>query len=115
MTLGYDQPLYFLPSDHRGSFKTGLFGWKGELTPAQTKRVSEAKQVIYDAFEFAIAEGDRRAKGGDSGRRTVRSRDPALEKKVNEWLMTAASVAGFTGFAVGRTAFRRSQGAIGSL
>ncbi len=27
------------------------------------------------------------------------------EKKVNEWLMTAASVPGFTGFAVGRTAF----------
>ena len=37
MTLGYDQPLYFLPFDHRGSFKTGLFGWKGELTPAQTQ------------------------------------------------------------------------------
>ena len=57
MTLGYDQPLYFLPFDHRGSFKTGLFGWKGELTPAQSQRVSEAKQVIYDAFESAIADG----------------------------------------------------------
>ena len=57
MTRGYDKPLYFLPFDHRGSFKTGLFGWKGDLSLTQTQRVSEAKQVIYDAFETAIAEG----------------------------------------------------------
>jgi len=25
MTHGYDRPLYFLPFDHRGSFKTGMF------------------------------------------------------------------------------------------
>ena len=32
MTLGFDCPLYLLPFDHRGSFETGLFGWKGGLT-----------------------------------------------------------------------------------
>ena len=26
-TLGYDQPLYILPFDHRGSFVTKMFGW----------------------------------------------------------------------------------------
>ena len=35
-TLGYNQPLYILPFDHRGSFETKRFGWHGDLTPAQT-------------------------------------------------------------------------------
>jgi len=25
-TIGFDQPLYILPFDHRGSFKTKMFG-----------------------------------------------------------------------------------------
>jgi len=29
--LGFERPLYILPFDHRGSFQTGLFGWKGTL------------------------------------------------------------------------------------
>jgi 5-dehydro-2-deoxygluconokinase len=29
MTVGYDRPLYVLPFDHRGSFQTKMFGWKG--------------------------------------------------------------------------------------
>jgi 5-dehydro-2-deoxygluconokinase len=57
MSLGYDKSLYFLPFDHRASFKTGLFGWKGELTSEQAQRVADAKQVIYDAFEAAVADG----------------------------------------------------------
>jgi hypothetical protein len=36
MTLGHNQPLYILPFDHRGSFRTGMFGWKGALSPEQT-------------------------------------------------------------------------------
>jgi 5-dehydro-2-deoxygluconokinase len=35
-TLGYDQPLYILPFDHRGTLQTNMFGWKGSLTPEQT-------------------------------------------------------------------------------
>jgi len=31
-TLGYNQPLYILPFDHRGSFETKMFGWHGDLT-----------------------------------------------------------------------------------
>ena len=57
MTLGYNQPLYVLPFDHRGSFETGMFGWKGALTPEQTAQIAEAKQVIYDGFKAAVAAG----------------------------------------------------------
>jgi myo-inositol catabolism protein IolC len=57
MTLGFDQPLYVLPFDHRGSFETGMFGWKGALTPEQTAQIAEAKRVIYDGFKRAVAAG----------------------------------------------------------
>jgi len=30
-TRGFDKPLYVQPFDHRGSFETGMFGWKGAL------------------------------------------------------------------------------------
>jgi 5-dehydro-2-deoxygluconokinase len=64
MTIGFDQPLYILPFDHRGSFQTKMFGWKGTLTPAQTAEVAATKQVIYDGFKFALAGGVPQAKAG---------------------------------------------------
>ncbi len=57
MARGYDRPLYVLPFDHRGSFETGMFGWKGALTPEQTAQIADAKRVIYDGFKAAIAAG----------------------------------------------------------
>ena len=54
---GFNQPLYILPFDHRGSFETKLFGWHGALTPEQTAEIAAAKQVIYDGFTSAIAAG----------------------------------------------------------
>jgi myo-inositol catabolism protein IolC len=57
MTLGYNQPLHILPFDHRGSFQTGMFGWKGALSPEQTAQIAAAKQVIYDGLKAAIAAG----------------------------------------------------------
>jgi 5-dehydro-2-deoxygluconokinase len=57
MTLGYNQPLYILPFDHRGSFQTGMFGWKGALSPEQTAQIAAAKQVIYDGLKAAVAAG----------------------------------------------------------
>ena len=36
MAVGYNKPLYILPFDHRGSFQTKMFGWKGTLTAEQT-------------------------------------------------------------------------------
>jgi len=61
MTIGFDQPLYILPFDHRGSFQTKMFGWKGTLTATQTAEIAATKQVIYDGFQAA---GVRKDKAG---------------------------------------------------
>src|SRR5438552_3768731 len=63
-TLGFDQPLYILPFDHRGSFVTKMFGWHGDLTPEQTADIAAAKQVIYDGFKAAVAAGVPKEKAG---------------------------------------------------
>jgi 5-dehydro-2-deoxygluconokinase len=63
-TSGFDQPLYVLPFDHRGSFQTKMFGWEGTLTPEQTAQIAAAKQVIYDGFEAAVAGGVPKEKAG---------------------------------------------------
>ena len=57
MSIGFDRPLYILPFDHRGSFQTKMFGWKGTLTAEQTAEIAAAKQVIYDGFKAAVAGG----------------------------------------------------------
>lgn len=64
MPRGYDQPLYVLPFDHRGSFQSKMFGWPGELTPEQTAEISAAKQVIYEGFLAAVAGGVPQARAG---------------------------------------------------
>jgi myo-inositol catabolism protein IolC len=62
MNIGYDKPLYVQPFDHRGSFQTKMFGWKGKLTEEQTAQIAAAKQVIYDGFKAAVAAGVRKEK-----------------------------------------------------
>jgi myo-inositol catabolism protein IolC len=64
MALGYNKPLYILPFDHRGSFQTGMFGWKGSLSPEQTAQIAAAKQVIYDGFRAAVAAGVAKERAG---------------------------------------------------
>ena len=64
MNRGFERPLYILPFDHRGSFETGMFGWKGALTPQQTAEIAAAKQVIYDGFKAAVAAGVSKGKAG---------------------------------------------------
>ena len=61
---GFDRPLYVLPFDHRGSFETGMFGWKGALTSEQTAQIAATKQVIYDGFKTAVAAGVHKEKAG---------------------------------------------------
>src|ERR1700757_1133748 len=63
-THGYDNPLYVLPFDHRGSFETGMFGWEGALTSEQTAQIAAAKQVIYDGFKAAVDQGVPKDKAG---------------------------------------------------
>ena len=62
--IGFDKPLYILPFDHRGSFQTKMFGWKGALTAEQTAEIAAAKQVIYDAFKAAVQDGVPEEKAG---------------------------------------------------
>jgi hypothetical protein len=55
MNLGFNKPLYIQPFDHRASFQTKMFGWKGALNEEQTAAIAAAKQVIYDGFKAAVA------------------------------------------------------------
>src|SRR5438132_14115979 len=64
MAVGFNKPLYILPFDHRGSFQTKMFGWKGPLTAEQTAQIAAAKQVIYDALKTAVAGGVPKEKAG---------------------------------------------------
>src|SRR5262245_4390159 len=62
--LGYERPLYILPFDHRGSFQTGLFGWKGALSPEQTARVATSKAIIYEGLLAAVADTVAKERAG---------------------------------------------------
>jgi myo-inositol catabolism protein IolC len=64
MPRGYDRPLYIQPFDHRGSFQSGLFGWKPPLNDAQTAEIAGSKQIIYDGFRSALAGGAPAEKAG---------------------------------------------------
>jgi 5-dehydro-2-deoxygluconokinase len=54
---GDDRSLYLLPFDHRESFETGLFGWKGSLSDEQTSQIAAAKELIYEAALRATQSG----------------------------------------------------------
>src|SRR5215813_12382267 len=62
--LGYDNPLYILPFDHRSSFELKMFGWGEDLTPEQAAEIAGAKQVIYDGFKAAVEAGAPKEKAG---------------------------------------------------
>jgi myo-inositol catabolism protein IolC len=63
--VGFDQPLFILPFDHRGSFQEKLFGITGRApTPEETQEIAGYKHVIYQGFEKAIQAGVPRHKAG---------------------------------------------------
>src|SRR5262245_49801711 len=55
--LGYTDPLYILAFDHRGSFQKKMLGIAGDPTPEESTRIVDAKRVIFEGFERAIADG----------------------------------------------------------
>ena len=59
---GYDQPLYILPFDHRGSFETKMFGWNEPLDGRADR-------------------GDRRGQAGDLRRLQGGGRRPACRRR----------------------------------
>jgi len=57
MALGYDGKLYILAFDHRGSFQKKMFGIEGDPTPEETATISDAKKLIFEGMEKAVASG----------------------------------------------------------
>ena len=58
------KPIYMLAFDHRASFSRDLLGIPGDPTPAEALAVGEAKRVIYEGFELALAGGVPRGSAG---------------------------------------------------
>jgi myo-inositol catabolism protein IolC len=56
MGLGYDDKLYILAFDHRGSF-VKRFGFEGDPTPEQTEQLTGGKHLIFEGLEAALARG----------------------------------------------------------
>jgi myo-inositol catabolism protein IolC len=59
MQRGYDQKLYILAFDHRGSFQKKFFGIEGAPDPEQTAMIADAKHLIFEGMMQAIADGAR--------------------------------------------------------
>ncbi len=62
--IGHTDPLYLLPFDHRHSYLTGMFGFEPPLDVEQHARVVDSKQLIYEGFKLAIAQGVPAAHAG---------------------------------------------------
>lgn len=63
MRVGYDRPLYILAFDHRSSFEE-LAAKAGIPAEEREGRIREAKRVIFEGFERAIARGAPRDAAG---------------------------------------------------
>jgi myo-inositol catabolism protein IolC len=57
MNLGYDQKLYILAFDHRGSFQKKFFGIQGEPDAEQTAIIADAKHLIFEGLLQAVGGG----------------------------------------------------------
>jgi myo-inositol catabolism protein IolC len=57
MQLGYDQKLYILAFDHRGSFQKKFFGIEGQPDPEQTAMIADAKHLIFEGMLQAVGTG----------------------------------------------------------
>jgi myo-inositol catabolism protein IolC len=57
MALGYDDKLYILAFDHRGSFQKKMFGIQGDPTPEETATISDAKRLVFEGMELAVQRG----------------------------------------------------------
>ena len=57
MTIGYDQKLYILAFDHRGSFQKKFFGIQGEPDAEQTAIIADAKHLIFEGMLQAAGSG----------------------------------------------------------
>ncbi len=64
MNLGYDQKLYVLAFDHRGSFQKKFFAIDGEPDSEQTAIIADAKHLIFEGLLQAVSAGAEPAHTG---------------------------------------------------
>src|SRR5262245_1853396 len=57
MTDTHPERIFLLAFDHRGSFQKKLLGIRGEPTPEDVARISEAKGIIFSGFREALDAG----------------------------------------------------------
>ncbi len=57
MNYGYGHKLFVLAFDHRGSFQKKWFGLEGEPTEEDTRRISDAKHLVFEGLLHALEEG----------------------------------------------------------
>lgn len=57
MALGYSGKLFILAFDHRGSFQKKFFGIEGAPGPDEAHRIIDAKRVIFEGMQRALAQG----------------------------------------------------------
>ncbi|HEX3510162.1 MAG TPA: DUF2090 domain-containing protein [Solirubrobacteraceae bacterium] len=57
MNLGYENTLYILAFDHRGSFQKKFFGIEGEPDAEQTAIIADAKHLIFEGMLQAVSSG----------------------------------------------------------
>ena len=81
MNLGYDQKLYILAFDHRGSFQKKFFGIEGEPDAEQTAIIADAKHLIFEGMLQAVSAGADPARHRGARRRAVRLDRPAEAKR----------------------------------
>ena len=56
MGLGYDEKLFILAFDHRGSF-VKRFGIEGDPTAEEIERLNDGKHLIFEGVETALGRG----------------------------------------------------------
>ena len=64
MKLGYNNPLHLMAFDHRASFTRDLFGATEPLPRDIQAKVSDAKALIFEAFQDALSRGAQRETSG---------------------------------------------------
>jgi 5-dehydro-2-deoxygluconokinase len=57
MPLGYQDKIYILAFDHRGSFQKKMFGIEGDPSPEQVDRIADAKRLIFEGMLEAVRLG----------------------------------------------------------
>ncbi len=62
--IGFDGPLYIMPFDHRYPYAAEVFGLAESMGPQEVEQAAARKQVVYEAFCQALADGVQSQRAG---------------------------------------------------